>query len=112
MVMEVEDPVERSEGNERSETGGSHVRIVSPRPHSLLPIQLAHVIMSDMRDTQSVDRSALHFVSVDEPDDLVEYWRSRTYEERLEGIQNLRQTFYGPAASERLCRVLEFAQQA
>lgn len=84
----------------------------SPRPDSLFPIPLVHVIISDMRDTQSVDRSALHFVSVEEPDDLVEYWRSRTFEERLEGIQNLRQAFYGPAASEQLCRVLEFAEQA
>jgi len=70
------------------------------------------VMIKNVHDTQRVDRSELQFVSTDEPDDSVGYWRSRTPEERLEAIQNLRQTFYGLAASERLCRVLEFAQRA
>jgi hypothetical protein len=59
-----------------------------------------------MHEVPRVDRSALQFGSADTSDDSVLYWRSREIDERLEAIQNLRRTFYGDAASQRLHRFL------
>ena len=58
-----------------------------------------------------VDRTKLSVARLDDPDDSLAYWLSRPVEERLQGIELLRQTFYGHTeASARLQRVLEVAK--
>ena len=59
-----------------------------------------------------VDRSAFSVVPLDEQDcDDREYWLSKTPEERLQGVETIRQILYGYDPSERLQRVLEVAEQ-
>jgi hypothetical protein len=58
-----------------------------------------------------LDRTRFSVARLTDPDDAVEYWLSRTVEERLRALELLRRTFYGYAsASEGLQRVLEVAQ--
>ena len=58
-----------------------------------------------------LDRTQFSVVRLTDPDDAVEYWLSRSVEERLRALEFLRRTLYGyTSASERLQRVLEVAQ--
>jgi hypothetical protein len=64
-----------------------------------------------MKEMPSVDRNAFKLGSLDDPEDSVQYWRTRTVEERFAAIETLRQIMYGyDPATERLQRVLEFAE--
>jgi hypothetical protein len=62
-------------------------------------------------DLLRVDREKLSVASLTDPDDAPAYWLSRTPEERLQGLEILRRTFYGySACTSRLQRVFEVAQ--
>ena len=66
---------------------------------------------SDPAEGLKVDRTAFSVASLRSPDDSVAWWRSRSVDERLQGIELLRRTFYGVAETGgRLQRVLEVAQ--
>jgi hypothetical protein len=57
-----------------------------------------------------VDRSVFTVAGMDEPDDALAYWLSRTVAERLEGLELARRICYGEAAcTARFQRVLEVA---
>ena len=59
-----------------------------------------------------IDRSAFSVVPLDEQDrGDREYWLSKTPQERLQGVETIRQLLYGYDPSERLQRVLEVAEQ-
>jgi hypothetical protein len=66
--------------------------------------------MSDV-DLMQVDRSAFSVVSLFDESDEVEFWLSKTPEERWQGIELMRRVIYGyePAAA-RLQRVLIVAE--
>jgi hypothetical protein len=65
--------------------------------------------MSDAREFR-LDRSALSVGSLDDPDDAVAYWRSRTPEERMAALEFLRQVLYGyDPVTARMERVLTVA---
>jgi hypothetical protein len=58
-----------------------------------------------------MDKTKLVVASLDDPPDDVEYWLSRTPEERLAALEFMRQIAYGyDPASARLQRVLTVAQ--
>ncbi len=59
-----------------------------------------------------IDKTRFEIVSMDEPDDSVEYWRTRPYPERIAAVQRLRVMFYGNAASEGFHRFLEITERA
>lgn len=64
-----------------------------------------------MKDLSQLDRSVFQLASLDDPDDAAQYWRQRTPQERLAGLETLRQIMYGyDPATERLQRVLELAE--
>ena len=59
-----------------------------------------------------VDRSAFSVVPLDRRERADrEYWLSKTPQERLQGVEIIRQILYGYDPSERLQRVLEVAEQ-
>lgn len=61
--------------------------------------------------SSKVDRTVLTVASLkDEPDEKA-YWLTRTPHERLRHIELLRRINYGPGATARLQRILEFAQR-
>ena len=57
-----------------------------------------------------VDRTQLSIVPLGDDSDVKRYWHSRTPEERLRHVELLRRIAYGPAATERIERVLEVVQ--
>lgn len=62
-------------------------------------------------DLFSMDKKSFSTVSLHANDTDVEYWRSRTPEERILAIEFLRQLIYGyDPATERLQRVFETAE--
>jgi hypothetical protein len=62
-------------------------------------------------DDRRVDRHAWSVVSLDSSDSDLEYWLSRTPQERLMALEQVRQTVYGYAlATTGLQRVLEVAE--
>ncbi len=68
--------------------------------------------MNSTLDIWRVNRTAFSVVHLaDAEDDDREFWLSKTPEERLHHLQLLRVINYGHAASARLQRVLEVAQQ-
>ena len=59
-----------------------------------------------------VDRSAFSVVPLDRQERADrEYWLGMTPQERLQGVEIIRQILYGYDPSERLQRVLEVAEQ-
>ncbi len=65
----------------------------------------------DLADDLKVDRTQLSVARLTDPDDSRCYWLSRPVEERLQALELLRRTFYGPNyAAEGLQRVLEIAK--
>lgn len=55
-----------------------------------------------------IDRSHFSVVRLGDPDDALEYWLTRTGEERLQALERLRRISYGTTvATARLQRVLE-----
>jgi predicted Fe-S protein YdhL (DUF1289 family) len=59
----------------------------------------------------SLDRSAFRVDSLSDESDERAYWKSKTPEERLEALEQLRQMIYGyDPATTRLQRVLEIAE--
>ncbi len=59
----------------------------------------------------AMDRTAFEMASLDDPDDSAEYWKHRTPEERLAGVELMRQILYGyDPATARLQRVLQLAE--
>jgi hypothetical protein len=62
-----------------------------------------------LRDAR-MDKRVAAFGALDDADE-VQYWRTRSPEERLEAVELLRQINYGEdAATARLQRVFEFAE--
>lgn len=58
-----------------------------------------------------VEKDAFSVVSLHDPPDDIAYWRTKSFLERLEALELLRQIHYGQAAiTGRLQRVLEIAQ--
>lgn len=63
-------------------------------------------------DPRRVDRTRFSVASLREADDELEYWLSRTPEERLHAVELLRQTLYGyDPATARLKKVLTVARR-
>lgn len=59
-----------------------------------------------------MDKTAFSVVSLEEADDELSYWLSKTPEERLRAVELIRQTLYGYThASAGLQRVLTVAQR-
>jgi hypothetical protein len=57
-----------------------------------------------------LDKAAFSVGSLDDPDDTVAYWRSRTPQERMAALEMLRQVLYGyDPATARMERVLTVA---
>lgn len=58
-----------------------------------------------------MDKTAFSVVSLHEADDDVEFWRTKTPQERLRALEFLRQTLYGyDHTTARLQRVLTVAK--
>jgi hypothetical protein len=58
-----------------------------------------------------MDKTAFSVGSLDDADDTVDYWLSKTPAERFEAIELMRQIMYGyDPDTERLQRVLEIAE--
>ena len=65
-----------------------------------------------MDGTTRIDRGSFSVVSLDQADDELDYWLTRTPQQRLEAVELIRQTLYGyGSASPRLQRVLTVAQR-
>ena len=65
----------------------------------------------DEQSLPPLDRAAYSIVSLDEADDDMQYWLSKTPAERLEAIEINRRMVYGyDQATSRLQRVLEIAE--
>ena len=59
-----------------------------------------------------LDKTAFSVVSLQDADEEVAYWQTRTPEERLRALELIRQVLYGYAGtSPRLQRVLTVAQR-
>ena len=71
-------------------------------------------MLGDNMDEQALpplDRAAFSVVSLDEADDDMQYWLSKTPAERLEAVEINRRMVYGyDQATSRLQRVLEIAE--
>jgi hypothetical protein len=64
------------------------------------------------KDRYSVDRSALVVQDLHDESDELTYWHSKTSQERLEALEQLRQILYGyDPSTERLQRFFGVAQQ-
>ena len=73
-------------------------------------IILYTLAMADRRFPR-VDRTKLTVANLHDPPDEVEYWRSKSYTERLEAVELSRLAVYGyDPATTRLHRVLEVTQ--
>lgn len=63
-------------------------------------------------DDFRMDKTALEVVPLSRADDELEYWLSKTPQERLQAVELIRQTLYGYAGTTpRLQRVLTVAQR-
>ena len=60
--------------------------------------------------TLTLNRTVFSVVSLDDASDECMYWWAQTPQERLCHIERLRQINYGYRATERLQRILEFAE--
>jgi hypothetical protein len=54
-----------------------------------------------------IDRTQFSVVRLKDQDDAVAFWLTRPVVERLRALEQLRRTFYGARATERLQQVLE-----
>ena len=64
------------------------------------------------KDPFKLDKTAFSVVNLDQADDDLEYWLTRSAEERMLGLEVTRQILYGRAAcTARLQRVLEITQR-
>ena len=62
-------------------------------------------------DLPSLDRGAFRVDSLSDESDEKGYWRSKTPEERLRALEQMRQMIYGyDPATARLQRILEIAE--
>ncbi len=67
--------------------------------------------MNRLTDQIKVDRSVLTYANLTDPPDDLDYWRDKTFAERMTAIELLRQLNYGyDPNTARLQRVLEYAQ--
>jgi hypothetical protein len=58
-----------------------------------------------------LDRTAVRLMTLEEADDDVEFWLSRTPAERWAGVEHLRRSFHGDAEIDaRIPRVLELVE--
>ena len=57
-----------------------------------------------------MDKTVLSVVSLTDPNDDGDYWRSKTPLQRLEAVETMRRILYGYDPSERLQRLLEVAE--
>lgn len=59
-----------------------------------------------------LDRTVYSFVSLEAQDDEVEYWKTKTPQERWDALELMRQMIYGyDPLTTRLQRVFEFAER-
>jgi hypothetical protein len=69
-------------------------------------------ITPHLQDDRRVDRAAWSVVAMDAGDSDLAYWLSRTPQERLAALEQVRQTVYGYAFTPtRLQRVLEIVER-
>ena len=62
-------------------------------------------------DDRRVDKSVISVVPLEKEDDDLEYWLSKTPDERFRAIEQIRATIYGYAGTSlRLQRVLTIAE--
>ena len=80
--------------------------------HGILRVILKRNMSEKTNPDLRVDRSAFSVVRLDEQDrDDREYWLGKTPQERLQGVETIRQILYGYDPSKRLQRVLEVAER-
>ena len=66
-----------------------------------------------MRNDFQIDKTAFSVVNLDQADDEVQYWLTKTPLERLRAIEMIRQTLYGyDPSTAGLQRVLTVAQRS
>jgi hypothetical protein len=58
-----------------------------------------------------MDRTALSVVPLSQADDEAKYWLTKTPEERLRAVEQIRRTLYGEAATGRMEKVLEVVRR-
>ena len=66
--------------------------------------------MEKLIDEYRLDKSHFSVTELGDESDDIAYWHSRTPEERLRAMELMRQINYGYDPTERLQRVLEFAE--
>jgi hypothetical protein len=65
-----------------------------------------------LMDEIRLDRTAFSVARLDDPDDSIQFWATRSIEERLTAVELMRQIAYGyDPFTTRLQRVLEIAQR-
>ena len=63
-------------------------------------------------DTKKMDKSVFEIKKLEEQGDDREYWATKTYEERWEALEFMRQVVYGyDPSTERIQRVFTIAKQ-
>ncbi len=65
-----------------------------------------------LRDTLKMDKSSLSIVSLHDPSDEADYWKTQTSQARLEALELMRQVMYGyDPSTDRLQRFLEVIER-
>ncbi len=65
-----------------------------------------------LRDTLKMDKSSLSIVSLHDPPDEADYWKTQTSQARLEALELMRQVMYGyDPSTDRLQRFLEVIER-
>lgn len=66
-----------------------------------------------MSNDFQIDRTAFSVVTLDQADDELQYWLTKTPQQRLQAVELIRQTLYGyDPSTAGLQRVLTIAQQS
>ncbi len=61
-------------------------------------------------DKMKIDTTVLSISSDFDPSDDIEYWRSKTHEERLNAVEVMRQINYGTSYPRIIQRIFEIAE--
>ena len=65
-----------------------------------------------LRDTMRMDKTVVSIVSVHDPSDERDYWKTQSSQARLEALELMRQVMYGyDPSTDRLQRFLEVSER-
>jgi len=72
----------------------------------------ADTTQMSLRESMKMDKSKISIVSLFDPSDETEYWKSQSSQARLEALELMRQVMYGyDPSTDRLQRFLEVVEQ-